>query len=320
MKTTTSQTKYEPVPGWAKLPMGVTFRGDATSIAVDSKDNVYVFNRGTEPIAVFDVDGNFLRGMGHDEFVRPHGIEIDRNDDLYLVDDDGHFVQKRTNDGQVVFTIGTKGQPCDWQSGGMFNRPTDVAIHPETGELFVSDGYGNSRIHKFDPDGQHMMSWGEPGTDPGQFSLPHNISMLGLDKVVVADRENFRLQIFTTGGEFVEQIHIHHPMSVTQGKGDDDNLYVGEMIPPPVQRGVRNLGAMIAVLSSEGDYQQHLGGPLPGEGPSQFTAPHGVSTDSQGSVYVAEVAWTNYFSNPDNSGLEAPPLGEVVSLRKWRRL
>ena len=178
MKTTTSQTKYEPVSGWAKLPMGVTFRGDATSIAVDSKDNVYVFNRGTEPIAVFDVDGNFLRGMGHDEFVRPHGIEIDRNDDLYLVDDDGHFVQKRTNDGQVVFTIGTKGQPCDWQSGGMFNRPTDVAIHPETGELFVSDGYGNSRIHKFDPDGQHMMSWGEPGTDPGQFSLPHNLSLI----------------------------------------------------------------------------------------------------------------------------------------------
>ena len=218
MNTTTFQTRYEPVPGWAKLPMGVTFRGDATSVAVDSKDNVYVFNRGTEPIAVFDVDGNFLRGMGHGEFVRPHGIEIDRNDDLYLVDDNGHFVQKRTNEGQVVFTIGTKGEPCDWQSGGMFNRPTDVAIHPDTGELFVSDGYGNSRIHKFDPDGQHMMSWGQPGTDPGQFSLPHNISMVGLDKVVVADRENFRLQIFTTGGEFVEQIHIHHPMSVTQGK------------------------------------------------------------------------------------------------------
>ena len=92
------------------------------------------------------------------------------------------------------------------------------------------------------------------------------------------------------------------------------------MIPPPVQQGVRNLGAMIAVLSSEGDYQQHLGGPLPGEGVSQFTAPHGVSTDSHGSEYVAEVAWPNYFSNPDNTGMETPPLGEVVSLRKWRRL
>lgn len=320
MTTATSQTKFEPVAGWAKLPTGVTFRGDATSIAVDSKDNVYVFNRGTEPIAVFDTDGNFLRGMGHGDFVRPHGIEIDAEDNLYLVDDDGHFIQKRTNDGKVVFTLGTKGEPCEWQSGGMFNRPTDIAIHPGTGELFVSDGYGNSRIHKFDPDGKHMTSWGEPGTDAGQFSLPHNISMLGTEKVVVADRENFRLQVFTTDGEFVEQIHIHHPMSVTQGKGDDAALYVGEMIPPPVQQGVDNLGAMIAILSSEGEFQQHLGGPLPGEGVDQFTAPHGVSTDSQGAVYVAEVAWTNYFSSPENSGSDVLPLGEVVSLRKWRRV
>ena len=270
--------------------MGVTFRGDATSIAVDSKDNVYVFNRGTEPIAVFDTDGNFVRGMGHGEFVRPHGIEIDSDDNLYLVDDDGHIVQKRTNDGEVIFTLGKKGEPCEWQSGGMFNRPTDIAIHPMTGELFVSDGYGNSRIHKFDPDGKHITSWGESGTDSGQFSLPHNISMLGTDKVIVADRENFRLQIFTTDGEFVEQIHIHHPMSVTQGKGDDTALYVGEMIPPPVQQGVPNLGAMIAVLSAEGEFLQHIGGPLPGEGVGQFTAPHGVSTDSQGSVYAAEIA------------------------------
>jgi len=251
--------------------------------------------------------------------VRPHGIEIDGDDNLYLVDDNGHIVQKRTNDGEVVFTIGTKGEPCEWQSGGMFNRPTDVAIHPVTGELFVSDGYGNSRIHKFDPDGNHIKSWGESGTDPGQFSLPHNVSMMGTDRIVVADRENFRLQVFTTDGEFVKQIHIHHPMSVTEGKGDDRAIYVGEMIPPPVQQGVPNLGAMIAVLSPEGEFLRHLGGPLPGEGVDQFTAPHGITTDSQGTVYVAEVAWTNYFSNPENSGSEELPLGEVVSLRKWRR-
>ncbi|MCI0872206.1 MAG: peptidylglycine alpha-amidating monooxygenase, partial [Chloroflexi bacterium] len=181
-------------------------------------------------------------------------------------------------------------------------------------------GYGNSRIHKFDPDGNHIKSWGESGTDPGQFSLPHNVSMLGTDRIVVADRENFRLQVFTTDGEFVEQIHIHHPMSVTQGKGDDDAIYVGEMIPPSVNQGVRNLGAMIAVLSPSGEFQQHLGGPLPGEGAGQFTAPHGITTDSQGSIYIAEVAWTNYFSSPENSGSDELPLGEVVSLRKWRRV
>ena len=319
MTTVNSKTKFEPVAGWAKLPMGVTFRGDATSVSVDSKDNVYVFNRGTEPIAVFDKNGHFLRGMGHGMFVRPHGIEIDQDDNIYVVDDDGHFVQKLSNDGEVIFTLGKKGVHCDWQSGGMFNRPTDIAIHPESGDLFVSDGYGNSRIHKFDSDGKHLISWGEPGTDPGQFSLPHNISMLGDDRVIVADRENFRLQIFTTSGEFVEQIHIHHPMSVTQGKGNDKALYVGEMIPPPVQQGVPNLGARIAILSCSGEFLQHVGGSLPGLGADQFTAPHGVATDSEGSIYAAEVAWTNYFSRSENSGLEEPPLGEVISLRKWRR-
>ncbi|HAG55791.1 MAG TPA: peptidylglycine alpha-amidating monooxygenase, partial [Dehalococcoidia bacterium] len=204
------------------------------------------------------------------------------------------------------------------QAAGPFNLPTAVAV-TESGDMFVSDGYGNSRIHKFDPDGNHIKSWGESGTDPGQFSLPHNVSMLGTDRIVVADRENFRLQVFTTDGEFVKQIHLHHPMSVTEGKGDDRAIYVGEMIPPPVQQGVPNLGAMIAVLSPEGEFLQHLGGPLPGEGVDQFTAPHGITTDSQGTVYAAEVAWTNYFSNPENSGSEELPLGEVVSLRKWRR-
>lgn len=315
-----AETKFEPVPYWAKLPMGISFYGDATSVAVDSNDHVYVFNRGTDPIAVFDSDGNFVRGMGHGEFTRPHGIEIDAEDNIYLVDDDGHYVQKRTNDGEVVFTLGTPGEPAEWQGGGMFNRPTDVAIHPATGDLFVSDGYGNSRVHRFDKDGKHVLSWGEPGSRPGQFSLPHNITMLGTDRVVVCDRENFRLQVFSLDGEFVDQWHIHHPMSITNGKNGDTSLYVGEMIPPPVQQGVRNLGARVAVLSEDGEFLQHVGAPLPGQEPDQFTAPHGIATDSQGSFYAAEVAWTNYYSRPDNSGLETPPLGEVVSLRKWRRV
>ena len=84
----TADTKFEPVSNWGALPMGITFRGDATSVAVDSKDNVYVFNRGNNPIAVFDADGNFLRGMAHGEVTRPHGIEFDKDDNLYLVDDD----------------------------------------------------------------------------------------------------------------------------------------------------------------------------------------------------------------------------------------
>ncbi len=315
----TAGTKFEPVAGWPRLPMGTSFHGDATSVAVDSKDNVYVFNRGTDPLCVFNSDGDLIRTMLHGTVTRPHGIEIDGDDNIYVVDDDGHYVRKFDQEGVEQFTLGTPGEPCEWQGGGHFNRPTDVAIHTETGEMFISDGYGNSRVHRFDPNGKHMQSWGEPGTGDGQFSLPHNISMLGTDKVIVADRENFRLQIFTTEGEYVEQWHIHHPMSVTQGKGDDDRIYVGEMIQPAVQRGVPNLGARVSVLTPDGELLHRLGAPQPGMGLDQFTAPHGISTDSRGNVYVAEVAYTNFFSSPENSGMDAPPLGEIVSMRVWRR-
>ncbi len=310
--------KWEPVAHWPRLPMGVSFYGDATSVAVDSQDNVYVFNRGTDPICVFNPDGDLIRTMLHGTVTRPHGIEIDKDDNIYVIDDDGHYVRKFDIEGVEQFTLGTPGEPAEWQGGGIFNRPTDTAIHPESGEIFVSDGYGNSRVHKFAPDGEHMMSWGEPGTGDGQFSLPHNISMMGTDKVIVADRENFRVQIFTTEGEYVEQWHIHHPMSVTEGKGDDDKIYVGEMIQPAVQRGVPNLGARVSVLTSDGQLIARLGAPHPGMGVDQFTAPHGITTDSEGNVYVAEVAYTNFYSSPENCGMDEPPLGEIVSLRKWR--
>ena len=314
MAPVTSATSFEPVPYWAKLPMGVTFKGDATSVATDSADNVYVFNRGSHPVAVFDSSGNFLEGWGQGEFDRPHGIAVDDDDNLYFVDDDGHFVQKRTREGQVIFTLGERGNPAPWQGGGMFNRPTGVCINPANGEFFVSDGYGNSRVHKFDVDGNHIKSWGEPGTGPGQFSLPHNIAMSGTDRVVVCDRENFRVQVFTTDGEFVDQWHVHHPMSVCEGKGDDTNLYVGEMGPPPVQDGVPGLGLRVSIWSPDGEMINQFGKGTLGESPEQFVAPHGIAIDTQGSLYVAEVSWTAHFSK-----LDVSPPGEVVSLRKWRR-
>ena len=314
MAPVTTATKFEPVAYWAKLPMGVTFRGDATSVATDSDDNVYVFNRGSHPVAVFDSDGNFIEGWGQGEFDRPHGIAVDGDDNLYFVDDDGHFVQKRTREGQVLFTLGDRGNPAPWQGGGMFNRPTGVCINPANGDFFVSDGYGNSRVHKFDADGSHIKSWGEPGTGPGQFSLPHNIAMSGTDRVVVADRENFRVQVFTTDGEFVDQWHVHHPMSVCEGKGDDNSLYVGEMGPPPVQDGVPGLGLRVSIYNPDGDMINQFGKGTLGEAPDQFVAPHGISIDSEGSLYVAEVSWTAHFSKTGE-----PVPGEVVSLRKWRR-
>lgn len=129
------ESYFSPEPFWAKLPHPIFFK-EATSVAVDSKDNVYVFNRGEHPLIIFDRDGNFIKTIGEGEFIRPHGIEIDSEDNLYLVDDLGHFVQKRSKNGEVIFTIGQKEKPCEWQSGGYFNRPTDIAINPINGDLF----------------------------------------------------------------------------------------------------------------------------------------------------------------------------------------
>jgi len=220
--------------------------------------------------------------------------------------------KKRDNNGKVIFTVGERGKEAPWQGGEMFNRPTDIAIHPTTGDLFISDGYGNSRVHKLTPEGEHILSWGVPGSENGQFSLPHNISMIGEDKVIVADRENFRLQIFDLEGNYIDQWHLHHPMSVTEGKNGDKNLYIGEMGPPDVQIGVKGLGNRVVILSPEGEKIDAFGHGLPGQNDDQFVAPHGVTTDSKGNVYVGEVAWTFWGSKQNPQ-----PLGELISLRKW---
>jgi hypothetical protein len=310
--TATSTTVYEPVPFWAKLPHPMFFK-EATSVAVDSNDNVYVFNRGAHPVIIFDKDGNFLETWGAGVFTRPHGITIDAEDNLYLADDDAHVVEKRTKEGELIFRLGEQSKPAAWQQGDPFNRPTNTAVNPETGDLFISDGYGNSRVHKYDTDGKYIKSWGQSGSLEGQFSLPHNIAMNGTDKVTVADRENFRLQTFTTDGEFVKQVHSHRPMALTDGKGDDKNLYVAEAGPPPVQEGVRGLGRRVVVMDREGNEVTRFGNELAGEDHDQFIAPHGIAVDSEGSVYVAEVSYTAYGS------LQDPPR-EVTSLRKWRRV
>lgn len=305
-----SNQNYTPEAHWCKLPYGMTFRNDATSVAVDSKDNVYFFSRGPVPVMIFDSEGNFIDAWGENEFIRPHGITLDKEDNVYLIDDQGHMVEKRTKEGKLIFRIGEKGKAAERQSGDMFNLPTDAAIDPDTGEIFVSDGYGNSRVHKFDPTGKLIKSWGTPGSGPGEFSLPHNIVLTSDKKIIVADRENFRLQLFTTDGEFIDQWHIHHPMSVTEGP--DGNIFVGEMGPPPVQEGVRNLGNCVSILSPDGKVIEKLGDELPGPNPNQFVAPHGIAVDSKGSVYVAEVAWTYWYSRQ-----EPTPIGEVRSVRKW---
>ena len=330
----TAKTRYESVAGWAKIPHGLWMR-EATSVAVDSQDRVYVFNRGNMPMLVFDPDGNLVDHWGNAtpyagmteivdpygvprrvwegvQYTWPHSVRVDPNDDLWLVDVHTHTMTKTDRSGQTLMTIGS-GEPAAPQSGEPFNRPTDVAVSPANGDIFISDGYRNSRVHRYDRDGNHIVSWGEPGSDPGQFSLPHNIAMVDDGQVIVCDRENHRVQLFTIDGDFVRAWHVHKAVAVTRGRGEDDCLYIAEQGPPAVQLGVPNLGHRVSIYRPDGELVTRIGAALPGEGPDQFLWPHSIATDSRGDIYVAEVSYVEV-------GSRQTPAREMVSLRKWRRV
>ena len=154
--------------------------------------------------------------MGEDLFTRAHGVTIGPDGTLYCVDDGDHSIRKCTPDGEVLMTIGTPGEPAPARSGQPFNRPTKVAFDPKTDELYISDGYGNARVHKFSPDGKHLFSWGEYGTDPGQFNLVHSVCTDSNGVVYIADRESHRVQIFDGEGHYLDQWNnLHRPCDCT---------------------------------------------------------------------------------------------------------
>jgi len=205
--------RYRVVENFAKLPDGWSLT-DAASVAVDSKDRIYVFNRGDHPMVVLDREGNFITSWGEGLFNRAHGLHIDADDNLYCTDDGDHTVRKCTTDGKVLLTIGIPNQPTPFMSGEPFHRCTHTALSPK-GEIYVSDGYGNACVHKYSPDGKLLKTWGEPGTDPGQFNIVHNIATDADGWVYVADRENHRVQVFDGNGKYETQWNfLHRPCAL----------------------------------------------------------------------------------------------------------
>jgi DNA-binding beta-propeller fold protein YncE len=303
---------FVPVESFETLPAGWSYV-EVAGVAVDSHDRVFCFSRGEHPVIIFDRDGKFLRSWGEGEVRRAHGITIDADDTVWLTDDLHHTVRKFTPEGKLLLTIGHPDTPATLQGGQPFNRPTHVAICPRTGHVFVSDGYGNSRVHKYTPDGKPLKSWGEPGTDPGQFNLPHNIATDRDGLVYVADRENHRVQIFDGDGRFQGQWHdMHRPCGLYADKRDADLFFIGELgSAMPVTDNTPNIGPRITVVNRTGERVCRFGGP--GEKPGEFNAPHSVVVDSRGDIYVGEVAWTN-------TGSKLIPPREIRSFQKFRRV
>ncbi|MBI4587616.1 MAG: hypothetical protein HY725_02155 [Candidatus Rokubacteria bacterium] len=304
---------FRVLDGWGKPPDGWHYV-EAAGVAVDSKDHVYVFNRGEHPVIVFDREGNFLRSWGEGLVGRAHGITIGPDDEVWLTDDGNHTIRKFTPEGRLLLTLGDPDKPATLQSGKPFNRPTHVALSPSSGDFYISDGYGNSRVHKYDPKGRHLFSWGEPGTDPGCFNLPHNIATDAEGLVYVADRENHRIQVFDDQGQYLAQLNnLHRPCGLFIDRREGRRVYVGELgTGLTVNASVPGIGNRVSILSLKGDLLGRVGDRFGGEKPGQFVAPHSVVSDSGGDLYVAEVSYTV-------RGRHEDPPREIRCLQKFVR-
>jgi DNA-binding beta-propeller fold protein YncE len=304
---------YEADDGWAKLPEGWTFP-EVADVAVDSNDNLYVFNRGNHPVIVFDKAGNAIRSFGEGFFGgRAHGIAAGVDGFIYCVENTKHAIHKFTQEGELVFTLGEEGKPAPKWSNKPFNLPTNMEVSPKSGDIYVSDGYGNAAIHRFSQDGALVRSWGDVGCDPGQFQHPHDLAIDENEYVYVCDRENYRVQIFDGNTGKLEAIwhDIYRPTGIHIAK--DGTVYICELLHDPRLADCETLGHRISIYDASGTRVARLGAPEEGDGPGQFTAPHGCDVDSQGNIYVGEVSFT------EKGRLQDPPK-TYQSLRRLRKL
>ena len=277
---------YRLVSDWAKLPSRMNFES-VTGAAVDSNDLVYVSNRSKNPVMVFDSEGNFLDTWGEHLFRRSHSIFSDYEGNIYCVDDESHIVMKFSPTGRLIFTLGERDHPSytgffgtsfaytdgkvPIRAGGPFNLPTKAVVSTK-GEIYVSDGYGNSRVHKFSKNGELLLSWGEPGSEPGQMILPHGLCVAE-DKVYVTDRVNSCVHVYTDEGDFIaDWKDADNPNDASQG--GDGNLYIGER-------------SRITVRTLEGEILARIGA-NEGEEPGSISC-HGLSLDHNGNIYVGQL-------------------------------
>jgi DNA-binding beta-propeller fold protein YncE len=251
---------------------------------------------------------------------------------IWLTDTFDHTVRKCTLEGEILMTIGTPGKPAKPMSGNPFYQCTHVAIHPNTGELFISDGYGNAKVHKYTPDGRLLYSWGEPGNEPGQFQLPHNIATDRDGYVYVADRQNNRVQVFTANGR-LEAVWtgMALPCGMFIDTASAEQLcYIGELSSAwwagpgtnafwEIWNSARTMGPRVSIYGLDGRLRAKLCDNGQGEEPDQLMAPHGIAVAPNGDIYVAEVSWT--IARMFNRGQQpSRPIKNATKLAKIARV
>lgn len=236
---------------------------DVSAVAVDSAGLIYVFQRSDVPIPVFDNEGHLVHRIMLDGPCDAHGIHIGDDDRVLVVDRGRHEVSVLNLNGDVLTTLGTRDSPSLQQP---FNHPAGAAF-ASNGDIYVSDGYANAVVHRFSRHGELINSWGSPGRGPGEFVTPHSIWIDLQDRVLVADRENDRIQVFDRDGRYLEHWgDFYHPMDLFEDS--EGRIFVSDQVP------------RVSLLAPDGAL---LGRCMP----TPFGA-HGIWGDSDGVIYLAE--------------------------------
>lgn len=284
---------YVVDPGWPAKP--AEMKWDAVpGVAVDAHDHIWVTTRTEPPVQCYDAKGNLVRAWGGGMTGKgSHHIKIDRDGNVWLADIDAHVIRKVTPDGSPLLTIGTPG--AAGRDRTHLNRPTDMAVTP-AGDVFVSDGYGNNRVVHFDRDGKYVKEWGELGSKPGQFSIPHAICVDSKGRLYVADRNNARVQVFDQSGKFLAEwrdLVVPWGLCVTK----QDEIWVCGSSPMQWREADTGLGVppkdqVLMKFNGDGRLLQLWTVPKGADGlerPGELNWVHAVAVDSQGNLYAGDI-------------------------------
>ena len=272
--------RYEVVENWGTLPEYFEM-DDPVDIAVDSRDRVYVGSRGNHPVLIFNSDGTFVSCWGEGVYQDPHGVYLGPDDSVYITDRAANVVDKCTPSGSCLMTLGTRNMHLPIMERKPFNQPTDLALG-STGDIYVCDGYGNFLVHKFSSSGALLKTWGDCGKEPGQFALPHRVGVDSNDLVYVADRNNDRIQIFTSDGDIVGVwSDFLWPQDLYIDRRNDLVYVVETQARGPKVPRLSICDLTGKVICSWDDFRD--------KGQKILDNCHSICVDSRGDIYVGEV-------------------------------
>jgi sugar lactone lactonase YvrE len=263
-----------------QLPEGMAWER-ASSVVFTPEGNLLVLHRGPQPLLEFDASGKFLRAFGEDTgLVFAHGLDVDANGNIWLTDLRTQLVLKLDRDGKLLLTLGTPnvGGLWDEASGARhFDQPNETALD-SAGNLYVVQGHGQGepRVLKFSPDGSFMKQWGSRGSEPGQFVVAHSIKIDANDRLYVADRENQRIQMFDTEGNFLDQ-WTYDAMVCALFLHDDGTFWMTSGFDGELAQIDPASGKLIGALGS------------PGANIGQFGEAHFLTVDGAHNIFVADV-------------------------------